>query len=154
MDHNQDPAMTLNMFWKNSWVGFLLLTVLWVGGCASPAQLPKDEPLLPPDYATPLAAQLILEGNQRFAQHRWTAAIGKYKEAIQAQPKLAEAHYNLGLTLYRKGPVSASRPHFMEAADLAPGHPVIWNSPPFRKYGTVKPETENEPIDGHYGHQH
>jgi tetratricopeptide (TPR) repeat protein len=97
---------------------------------------------------------MIIEGNRLFAEHRWTAAIGKYEEAIHAQPKLAEAHYNLGLTLYRKGPVSASRPHFIEAADLAPGHPVIWHSPPFRKYGTVQPSTPAPTPDGHMGHQH
>jgi Flp pilus assembly protein TadD len=97
---------------------------------------------------------LILEGNQRFAEHRWTAAIGKFEKAVQVQPKLAEAHYNLGLALYRKGPVSAARPHFIEAADLATGHPVIWNAPPFRKYGTVEPTIPTSAPDGHMGHQH
>lgn len=131
-----------------------LLVVLLTGGCGGTSHSPKEGPLLPPEQATPLAAQLILEGNQRFAEHRWTAAIGKFEEAVQAQPKLAEAHYNLGLALYRKGPVSAARPHFIEAADLAPGHPVIWNAPPFRKYGTVEPTIPTSAPDGHMGHQH
>ncbi|MCA9458642.1 MAG: tetratricopeptide repeat protein, partial [Nitrospira sp.] len=104
--------------------------------------------------ATPLVAQLLLDGNRLFAEHRWTSAIIKYEEAVQAQPTLAEAHYNLGMALYKKGPVSAARPHFIEAADLAPGHPVIWNAPPFRKYGTVESNTPTEAPDGHFGHQH
>ena len=141
------------MFGRHSWMG-VFLVVLVIGGCAGTSQTPEDHPLPPPEHATPLVANMILEGNQRFAEHRWTAAIGKYEEAIQAQPKLAEAHYNLGLTLYRKGPVSAARPHFIEAANLAPGHPVIRNASPFRKYGTAASQTENEPLDGHYGHQH
>ncbi|GJL55440.1 MAG: hypothetical protein NPIRA02_25720 [Nitrospirales bacterium] len=137
------------------WIGAtFLLVVLAIGGCASPSHSKKDAPLLPPKNANSLAAQLIVEGNQLFAERQWTVAIEKYQEAVQAQPELAEAHYNLGLTLYRKGPVAAARPHFIEAANLAPGHPVIWNAPPFRKYGNVKSETDNELQDGHYGHQH
>jgi tetratricopeptide (TPR) repeat protein len=140
--------------WRShSWLSVLL--ALWViGGCASAPQPPQNDPLPPPENANPLVAQLIIDGNLRFAEHRWTAAIEKYEEAIQAQPKLAEAHYNLGLTLYRKGPVSESRPHFIEAADLAPGHPVIWNAPPFRKYGAVEPGTPVPSSDGHMSHQH
>ena len=96
----------------------------------------------------------LYPGNQRFAEHLWTAARGKYEEAIQAQPKLAEAHYNLALALYRKGPIAAVRQHFIEAANLAPGHPVIWNAPPFRKYGTVEPPAPEVGSDDDYGHQH
>jgi len=135
------------------WIGALLV-VLWLSGCAGTPQPTQDEPLPPPENALPLVAQLIIDGNRLFAEHRWTAAIGKYEEAMQAQPELAEAHYNLGLTLYRKGPVSAARPHFIEAADLAPGHPVIWNAPPFRKYGTVEPSNPKAAPDSHFGHQH
>lgn len=111
------------------WIGALLV-VLWLSGCGVTPKSPQDKPLPPPGNANPLIAQLITDGNRLFAEHRWTAAIRKYEEAIHAQPKLAEGHYNLGLTLYRKGPVSASRPHFIEAADLAPGHLTLWNTPP------------------------
>ncbi len=153
MIHQKKTKIKQNLFRYKLWTGFILVA-LWIGGCAGPSHHPKNEPLPPPEHATPLAAQLILEGNQRFAEHRWTAARGKYEEAIQAQPKLAEAHYNLGLALYRKGPVEAARPYFIEAANLAPGHPVIWNSPPFRKYGTVEPSASEQASDDYTGHQH
>jgi tetratricopeptide (TPR) repeat protein len=132
----------------------VLVALCVTGGCATAPQLSQNEPLPPPENATPLVAQLLLDGNRLFAEHRWTAAIMKYEEAVQAQPKLAEAHYNLGMALYKKGPVSAASPHFIEAADLAPGHPVIWNAPPFRKYGTVESSTPTSAPDGHLGHQH
>jgi tetratricopeptide (TPR) repeat protein len=133
----------------------LVLWALWtITACTTAPQPPQNEPLPPPETATPLVAQLLLDGNRLFAEHRWTSAIIKYEEAVQAQPKLAEAHYNLGMALYKKGPVSAAHPHFIEAADLAPGHPVIWNAPPFRKYGTVEPSTPTSAPDGHVGHQH
>ena len=32
---------------------------------------------------------------------------------------------------------AGAKPHFIEAANLAPGHKVIWNSPPLRRYGNV-----------------
>ncbi len=140
-----------NVFGTHLWIGIFLI-VLGIGGCATAPQPPQNEPLPPPQNANPQAAQLIEDGNRLFAEHRWTSAIIKYEEAVQAQPKLAEAHYNLGMALYKKGPVSAARSHFIEAADLAPGHPVIWNAPPFRKYGTVEPSTPAP--DGHMGHQH
>ncbi|TAJ34970.1 MAG: hypothetical protein EPO64_00330 [Nitrospirae bacterium] len=43
---------------------------------------------------------------------------------------LAETHYNLGMVLYKMGKEGNANPHFMKAADLAPGNEVIWNSPP------------------------
>lgn len=145
--------MKRHIFGIHPWIGFFL--VVWlIGGCAGITQPFQDEPLPPPENANPLFAQIIIEGNRLFAGHRWTAEIEKFEEAIQAQPTLAEAHYNLGLTLYRKGPVSAARPHFIEAADLAPGHPVIWNAPPFRKYGTVETANQEQAPGGHMGHQH
>ena len=122
--------------------------------CATAPQPPQNQPLPPPENATPLVAKLLLDGNRLFAEHRWTSAIMKDEEATQAQPTLAEAHYNLGMALYKKGPVSAASPHFIEAANLAPGHPVIWNAPTFRKYGTVESGTPTTATDGHFGHQH
>ena len=118
----QSTAMKLNMLLKSSGVGLLLLAVLWLGGCAGTSPAPQKGPLPPPEHATPLAAKLMLEGNQRFAKHRWTAAIGKYEEAIQAQPKLAEAHYNLGLTLAGEGSPAAAIGHYQRAIEIKPDY--------------------------------
>lgn len=149
------PIFYITRTFRRSHPWLSVLLALWViGGCASSPHTPQNDPLPPPENASPLAAQLILDGNRLFAEHRWTAAIGKFEEATQAQPTLAEAHYNLGMALYRKGPVSAASPHFIEAANLAPGHPVLWNAPPFRKYGTVAPSTPGSAPDRHLGHQH
>lgn len=145
--------MRRKTFGHSPWI-WIFLVVMGMGGCAGSPQSPQENPIPPPENANPLVAELIVDGNRLFAEHRWTAAIEKFEEAVQAQPNLAEAHYNLGLTLYRKGPVSASRPHFIEAAKLAPDHPVISNAPPFRKYGTVESSTPTPAPDGHFGHQH
>ena len=135
------------------WIGFLLS--VFVPGCASGlTSSGKDAPLPPPEYADSVAAQHIVEGNRLFFRQRLRDAATKYQAAIDAQSSLGEAHYNLGLALYKRGLYADARPHFKKAAQLEPYNTVIRNAPPFRKYGTVKTKTENETHDGHFGHQH
>ncbi len=134
----------------------MLAVLLFLGACTGPAQKHQyNEGVLPPPPASHSAGvKALVEGNKLFADHRWTATMKKYEEAIQADPSLAEAHYNLALTLDQQGRFSESRPHYIKAADLAPGHPVIWNAPPFRQYKTFEPDTAEQAQDGHMGHSH
>ena len=37
----------------------------------------------------------------------------------------------------KRGDQAGAKKHFIEAANLAPGNKVIWNSPPLRRYGNV-----------------
>jgi hypothetical protein len=37
----------------------------------------------------------------------------------------------------KMGDQAGAKKHFIEAANLAPGNKVIWNSPPLRVYGNV-----------------
>ena len=134
--------------------GMAILLVLLASCAGGHKHEHQDQVLPPPPNANSEAATAMMEGNRLFADHQWTAALPKYEKAIQTQPKLAEAHYNLALTLYKKGRISESRPHFIEAANLAPGHPVIWDAPPFRKYGTVKSADSEPPSPEPGGHQH
>ncbi|MDT7040751.1 tetratricopeptide repeat protein [Candidatus Nitronereus thalassa] len=136
--------------WKNF---LLLILALTFVGCATNSHHHEEQTLRPPANAEPVAAQALLEGNKLFAEHQWTAAKRKFMAAIQAEPTLAEAHYNLALTLEEQGRLSESRVHYKKAADLAPGNKVIWNAPPFRQYGTVEPETQEAPA-GPSGHSH
>lgn len=140
-------GLELNIF-------LMFLLSLLVAGCATPSIHHEEQTLPPPQKADLVAAQALLEGNKLFAEHQWTAATRKYKAAIQAQPTLAEAHYNLAMTLEQQGIFLESRSHYKKAADLAPGHPVIWNAPPFRQYGTVESDTQEQAPDGHMGHSH
>ena len=130
-----------------------VLSVLMVG-CGGPPHHQKDHPLPPPAYADPVAATAIKEGNRLFALRDWTEASKKYEVAIHAQSSLGEAHYNLGLSLHQQGRYAESRPHFVKAAKLEPGHSIIRNAPPFRTYGRIKQDTEPESSDGHSGHRH
>lgn len=132
---------------------FILLACL--SGCAADQRHDRQNTVLaPPPNADPKAVAALMEGNRLFSERQWTAAIRKYEKAIQLQPTLAEAHYNLGWTLYSKGEFKDARPHFIEAATLAPAHPVIRNAPPFRRYEPVAPAPPEKAFDGHMGHQH
>jgi len=105
-------------------------------GCASdkPAPLMGLDP--PSNTATQVQA-FFTEGNRLFREGRWEGARQQFQAAVQAQPDLAEAHYNLGLAMNQMGDRAGAKPHFIKAANLAPGHKVIWNSPPLRRYGNV-----------------
>lgn len=114
-----------------------LCLVLLVAGCAGPEKKAATAVLtLKAPAGTPAAAvAAVEEGNRLFAQGQWEPAKGQYEAAITVQPTLAEAHYDLALTLDRLGNKKEATAHYKEAANLAPGHQVIWNAPPFRKYG-------------------
>ena len=120
--------------------------------CAGHAH--KEQTLQPPAGAEPAARRAMVQGNQLFADHRLEAARKEYEAAIKIQPSLAEAHYNLALTLEQLGNPKEARHHYLEAANLAPGNKVIWNSPPLRRYGNVQPKSEYEASESGGGHSH
>lgn len=129
--------------WWVSLLGWCLL--LWgVAGCATDNKPVPLVVLEPPPNAKEQARTLLLEGNQRFGEGRWEAARREFQAAIDEQADLAEAHYNLALSLERLGDAASAKKHYIEAANLAPGHKVIWNSPPLQRYGNV-PDAPAQP---------
>ena len=114
----------------------------------------KDKPaplmvLDAPSNANVQVLPLLSEGNRLFREGRWEGARQQFQAAVDAQPDLAEAHYNLALAMNHMGDQAGAKPHFIKAANLAPGHKIIWNSPPLRRYGNVpdKPiEATSSPV--------
>ena len=106
-------------------------------GCASKKTTPSRTTLDPPPTANADVRAMFTEGNRLFKQGQWEGARQQFQSAIEQQPKLAEAHYNLALSMDRMGDRAGAKPHYIEAANLAPGHKVIWDSPPLRRYGHV-----------------
>jgi tetratricopeptide (TPR) repeat protein len=94
-------------------------------------------PLCAPSNAAPQVVAAIDHGNQLFAARRYEGASQKYRDALALQPDLPEGHYNLGLTLQYLGEREEMRKHFIKAANLAPGHKKIWDSPALKRYGDV-----------------
>ncbi|MGB0909933.1 MAG: tetratricopeptide repeat protein [Nitrospirales bacterium] len=114
-------------------LGSFLISV----SCASKPDTPPIQTLSAPGGTHPEAFSFLNRGNERFAEGRWGAAKVQFEEAVNVQPDLAEAHYNLALALERLGDAAQAKDHYIKAANLAPGHKVIWNSPPLRRYGNV-----------------
>jgi len=110
-----------------------LLVLVVLAGCAGPEK-PRVVTLAAPAGTPPAAAAAVEEGNRLFLQKQWEPAKAQYESAIKIYPDLAEAHYDLGLTLDKLGDKNASFKHYKQAADLAPGNQVIWNAPPFRRH--------------------
>ena len=112
-------------------------------GCFGEPEKPPQLTLSAPIGISSAASGALREGNQQFAEGRWGAAKTSYEQAIQAQPDLAEAHYNLGLVYERLGDRQQARHYYIEAANLAPGHKTIWNSPPLKRHGNVEIKEED-----------
>lgn len=125
----------MNYWWRVMMVGWCVVVVVNLG-CASKKSIPITT-LDPPPNANSEVQAMFMEGSRLFKEGRWEAARQQFQSAVQQQPNLAEAHYNLALSMDRMGDRAGAKPHFIEAANLAPGHKVIWNSPPLRRYGNV-----------------
>lgn len=96
------------------------------------------------------AAQPNEEGILAYRQNQWVPAKQHFEAAILAAPSLVEAHYNLGMVLYKLRVLKEGDRHFIEAANLAPGNKVIWNSPAPTHVRVPEKETPGG-SDGH-GH--
>lgn len=133
----------------------LLIGVFITGSLTSCGLLNKGQLLAAPSDANPTAERHNAEGIQAHAQGQLELARQHFEEAVKVSPMLAEGHYNLGMVLYQLGREGEGRPHFMKAANLAPGNSVIWSSPPLS--GVSMPtSTYNSgggASDGH-GHSH
>lgn len=116
----------------------------------------QPQAVRPPLGATACKPSNVIKTNQAgimlYNERRFEAAKQKFSEAVSEGPKCAEAHYNLGLSLSYLGAKQEAREHFIEAANLAPGNQVIWDSPALRPYGepqkekkTTKAATEQAP---------
>src|SRR5689334_8937000 len=99
-------------------IGIVMIVAL--AACASSRTLERT--LKAPQGTTPAAVTAMDEGNRLFADRKWEAAKAQYETAIGVQPALAEAHYNLALVYDALRDDATARKHFIEAANLAPGH--------------------------------
>jgi Flp pilus assembly protein TadD len=112
------------------------LTVIFCAvalGCSSKS-VKVDNVLPAPTGSKPGAATALQKGNALFAAGNFDGAEQAFREAIAADSAFAEAHYNLALTLDRTGHHDEAKKHYIQAANLAPGNKVIWDSPPLRQH--------------------
>ncbi len=102
---------------------------LMVAGCVTPSG-----PLAVLPVTSPSAAQQNLEGIQQYHSGNWQAAKSRFESAIQANPELPEAHFNLALTLHELGDHREAAIHFNRAGELAPANKEIIGSSIYRNH--------------------
>ena len=138
--------MTHKKLWMIAMAGALLATSF---ACSSKSKPVPLTVLDAPPQTTSQAMVFMKKGNELYRAGNYDAARQEFQAAVKEQKDLAEAHYNLALTLDRMGDDPGAKKHYIEAANLAPGHKVIWNSPPLRRYGNVPdkpPEATATPV--------
>ena len=89
------------------------------------------------------ATMLTEQGTQAYQAKQFEEAKRYFEQAVVTEPQSGQAHYNYALALNALGNSEVARQHFIEAADLAPGDKIIWDSPALSPYGN--PENKNKP---------
>ncbi len=91
--------------------------------------------------ATPLKAaggskaeNHVSAGIEHYGMGHWDVAKNHFLEAEKADPKSAEAHYNLALVLDKGGDHAGATSHFKRALELGKGKPEIENSDILKKH--------------------
>lgn len=123
-----------------------LVGMFMLSGCQS---IPNRMVLPAPAGTNAAASRHNDEGIEAYQQQQWAVAKQHFGAAINLFPELAEAHYNLGMTLYRLKAIPEGDVHFIQAANLAPGNKVIWNAPPLRGVTVPDKEVPGMSPDGH-----
>jgi len=101
----------------------------------------KGKPLVPlalEPGVKPQVVTLTEQGTQAYQAKQFDDAKNYFSQAVAAAPQSGPAHYNYALALHAMGDQEQARQQFIEAANLAPGDKVIWDSPALSPYGNVE----------------
>jgi len=118
--------------------------LLLVGGVAC-SMMKREKPFVPLALESGVKPQVVTlneQGTQAYQAKQFDDAKNYFSQAVAAAPQSGPAHYNYALALYALGDQEQARQQFMEAANLAPGDKVIWDSPALRPFGN--PESPNK----------
>jgi Tfp pilus assembly protein PilF len=122
-------------------VTVLGIVLLLASGMACSQKRKPLVPLVLEGEVKSQATQLTEQGTQAYQARQFEAAKQYFEQAIAAAPESGQAHYNYALALKALGNADVARRHFMEAADLAPGDKIIWDSPALAPYGNAEATT-------------
>ena len=98
----------------------------------------RAKPLAPLALESGVTSQAVIlteQGTQAYQARQFDDAKSYFSQAVAAAPESGPAHYNYALALNAVGDSEQARQQFMEAANLAPGDKVIWDSPALSPYG-------------------
>ena len=118
-------------------LSMLGVVLLLVGAVACAKS--KAKPLVPLALEAgvkPQAVVLTEQGTQAYQAGQFGDAKKYFSQAMAEAPQSGPAHYNYALALNALGDMEQARQQFVEAANLAPGDKVIWDSPALRPFGS------------------
>ena len=119
------------------YLSLLGVVLLLIGAVACSKS--KAKPLVPlalESGVKPQAVALTEQGTQAYQARQFDEAKNYFSQAVAAAPQSGPAHYNYALALNALGETEQARQQFVEAANLAPGDKVIWDSPALRPFGS------------------
>jgi len=114
---------------------------------AAACSKPKAKPLVPLALEAgvpPRAISLNEQGVQAYQARQFEEAKKYFSQTVDTAPQSGPAHYNYALALNKLGETEAARKQFLEAANLAPGDKIIWDSHVLSPFGN--PETEEKKV--------
>jgi len=131
---------------------FAVMFLFLVGSTACSSKRKPLAPLALAGFdAKPQAVTWTEQGTQAYQAQQFEEAKQYFQQTVAAVPESGQAHYNYALALNALGDAAEARQHFLEAANLAPGDKIIWDSPALAPYGD--PETKTRSKDRPYGTQ-
>lgn len=119
----------------------MLGAILLLAGTVACSMMSKPKPLVPLALESGVTSQALTkteQGTQAYQAKQFDDAKNYFSQAVAEVPQSGPAHYNYALALNAMGDTEQARQQFMEAANLAPGDKVIWDSPALRPYGNVE----------------
>lgn len=132
----------------------VVFALVGMGACSSK---PKQKVLVPlallDGGVKPQAISATEQGMQAYQTKQFEEAKKYFEQAVIAAPQSGEAHYNYALALNKLGDSEAARKQFIEAANLAPGNKIIWDSPPLSPFGNPELEEKKVPAPQNPNHR-
>jgi Flp pilus assembly protein TadD len=119
----------------------IVIVVLLFEACAT-----LSRPLPVPADALPAAVKHNEEGIEQYRMGKWNLAKTHFEAAVQSNPPLAEAHYNLALALDKLGDHPGAATHFQHAGELAPNNLAITQSDVYLYHMAAGPRAPINPI--------
>ena len=101
-------------------------------------------PLATTPGSSATASQHNSEGIAHYEMGHWSVARDHFASPIEADPNLAESHFNLALALHILNLHSEAATHFEKAAELAPDNSAITQSSAYKDH-TTSPSLFYEP---------
>ena len=112
--------------------------ILLLAGTVACSMMSKPKPWVPLALESGVPPQAVTQteqGTQAYQAKQFDDAKNYFSQAVAEVPQSGPAHYNYALALHALGDQEQARQQFMEAANLAPGDKVIWDSPALSPYG-------------------